>query len=175
MKTCSKCGETKKFSEFHKQKLTRDGLCPSCKSCASKRNKDLKVNPILQLKKIVTSSILIENKILKIDDKRLCRCCKNIFNISDMSQGVICYSCKRKEEKKRRMSEKGKEQKKVQDKKYYEKNKNIYSLKGKEYREKNKEELANKKREYYLKNIEKKKEYDRQYRLKKKLEKQQLN
>ena len=172
MKTCSKCKETKEFSEFFKQKSTKDGLSPACKSCESKRRKELKINPTMQLNKIVRSSVLIENKILKRENKKLCRCCKNIFNISDMNQGVVCLPCKREIGKKSRESEKGNLSKKIQDKRYYEKNKKKIALKTKEYREKNKEEIANKKNEYYLKNIEKKKEYDRQYRLKKKLEKQ---
>ena len=32
-KTCSKCGETKARSEFHKHKASKDGLCPRCKVC----------------------------------------------------------------------------------------------------------------------------------------------
>jgi 5-methylcytosine-specific restriction endonuclease McrA len=33
MKTCSKCGQSKTESEFHKDKKRRDGLDPRCKAC----------------------------------------------------------------------------------------------------------------------------------------------
>ncbi len=35
MKTCTKCGTAKPFSEFGKASNTRDGLYPSCKDCRS--------------------------------------------------------------------------------------------------------------------------------------------
>lgn len=34
-KTCTKCNEDKELTEFHKHKLGRDGLNPSCKACRS--------------------------------------------------------------------------------------------------------------------------------------------
>ena len=157
MKTCSKCGEIKAFSEFYKNKLAKDGFYTSCKYCESKRKKELKQNDELKLKKIIHSSIIIENKILLSSDKRLCKCCKLPFNIIDMSMGVICYPCKRSNEKKHRNTEKGALQKKMQDSRYYKKNKETYSAKAKEYREKNKELISIKKRDWYDKNIEKKK------------------
>ena len=33
MKTCSKCGDDKPLSEFHKDKHTKDGYTSSCISC----------------------------------------------------------------------------------------------------------------------------------------------
>jgi transketolase len=38
-KECAKCGETKKFSEFHKAKLGKYGLTTVCKVCKSEYNK----------------------------------------------------------------------------------------------------------------------------------------
>ena len=38
MKTCSRCGETKLKSEFHKDTSKKDSLCSRCKACASKHN-----------------------------------------------------------------------------------------------------------------------------------------
>lgn len=32
-KCCSKCGETKSLSEFHKSKNTKDGYHPQCRDC----------------------------------------------------------------------------------------------------------------------------------------------
>jgi len=36
LKKCSKCGELKPFSEFHKKKNTKDGLQSQCKMCNKK-------------------------------------------------------------------------------------------------------------------------------------------
>ncbi|GAF88472.1 unnamed protein product, partial [marine sediment metagenome] len=47
MKTCSKCGDTKEYSEFWKDKNRSDGLFPQCKSCVTEyraKNKHLKSN-----------------------------------------------------------------------------------------------------------------------------------
>ena len=38
-KVCSKCGEEKSISEFHKDKSTKDGLKSYCKSCAKEYKK----------------------------------------------------------------------------------------------------------------------------------------
>ena len=37
MKACTKCGETKALGEFHRNKLSDDGLCGTCKVCAKER------------------------------------------------------------------------------------------------------------------------------------------
>ena len=39
MKRCSRCGETKPHSEFHKQKRNRDGLRSYCKECQKAANR----------------------------------------------------------------------------------------------------------------------------------------
>lgn len=39
MKTCTKCGEGKALTEFHKDKHKKDGLTPTCKSCNRSRSR----------------------------------------------------------------------------------------------------------------------------------------
>lgn len=39
MKKCSKCGESKERSEFHRSSVHKDGLKPSCKVCRNAANK----------------------------------------------------------------------------------------------------------------------------------------
>jgi len=39
-KTCSKCGERKPMTEYHKQKGTSDGLRSMCKACKNKADSD---------------------------------------------------------------------------------------------------------------------------------------
>ena len=152
MKTCNKCGETKEFSEFHKDKSEKDGHHYTCAQCLKRRYKKLKESPLMQLQKAVKSSIRIENKILFKDEKRLCGRCKNIFLIADL-QGKYCKKCN-KEYKNQ----------------YFEENKEKKSEYVKQYREKNKEKIKEKQSqyfdEYYKKNKEKINERQRQYRLK---------
>lgn len=38
-KTCTKCKETKPFSEFHKDNRNKDGLVSHCKSCISEKGR----------------------------------------------------------------------------------------------------------------------------------------
>jgi len=46
MKTCSKCGEEKPLSLFHKNSHSKDGLYPSCKDCKNKQKQGYqKANP----------------------------------------------------------------------------------------------------------------------------------
>lgn len=39
MKTCTKCKETKSYTDFHKNKVSADGYRPDCKLCKAKLNK----------------------------------------------------------------------------------------------------------------------------------------
>lgn len=40
MKYCSKCKTLKPVTEFHKNKASKDGLCPVCKECRSETEKE---------------------------------------------------------------------------------------------------------------------------------------
>jgi len=44
MKKCSKCGELKSFSEFHKKKCSKDGLQSQCKKCIKEYRKEYRKN-----------------------------------------------------------------------------------------------------------------------------------
>jgi 5-methylcytosine-specific restriction endonuclease McrA len=41
MKTCTKCGETKELTEFHRNKQSKDGRRPNCKVCARAQVKQI--------------------------------------------------------------------------------------------------------------------------------------
>ena len=154
MKTCSKCKIEKPFEAFSKNKNSKDGHRTYCKECERLRYLELKKNPLMQLEKQIRSSIRLENKLLKRENKKLCSCCKEIFLIEDLVCEGYCKKCF-----------------KIYQKEFIEKNKGYYKTRNdnnKDYR-----------KEYYEKNKEKMKEYNReyhrQYRLKKKLEKLQNN
>ncbi len=171
MKTCSKCKIEKPFEAFCKNKNSTDGYRSYCAECERLRRLELKKNPLMQLKKQIRSSILLENKLLQRENKRLCFKCKEIFLIDDLVSGYSCKKCNAK-----RFEE------------YYKKNKGKRKEYNKEYREKNKEKrieyesehiekLKEYRKEYYEKNKEKNREYMREYmkkyyEKKKKLEKQ---
>ena len=155
MKIYSKCGIEKSFDDFHRNKNTPDGYSYACIKCLKLRSLELKKNPLMQLEKQIRSSVKLENKLLRRENKKLCTGCKEIFLIDDLVSGVICKECN---------TEYGKE--------YYEKNKEKMIEYSKEYREKNKEKIRENERYCREKNKEKNKEYQREYRLKKKLEKQ---
>lgn len=40
-KPCSRCGQTKPFSEFNRHSKTKDGLRPDCRECQKKRDREL--------------------------------------------------------------------------------------------------------------------------------------
>ena len=145
MKTCTKCGKTKEFSEFYKNKRNKDGYHFECKTCKKERDMELKKSPIMQLEKAVVASIITENKLLFKEGKKLCCLCKNIFLIATL-QGRYCQKCASKK-----------------NKEYREKNKEKIAKAHKKYRIENKEKINEKNKEYYEKNIEKMKEYKKQY------------
>ena len=167
MKTCTKCGKTKEFSEFYKNKRNKDGHHFECKICKNERDKELKKNPLMQLEKAVRASILIENKTLFKEGKRRCGLCENIFLIADI-QGNSCRKCNRKYNKEYR--EKNKERMAKYNEKYIMKNKEKIVKYNEKYREKNKEKRKEEAKEYSKqyreKNKEKINEKQRQYRLK---------
>ena len=179
MKVCTKCGVEKSFDEFHKNKISKSGYRSWCKECMRLKKLELKKNPLMQLEKQIRSSIILENKILLRDGKKLCTRCKGVFLIEDLASEIICKECNRTQQRKyykknkekikenrkeyrkeyykenkekiREYYEKNKEKTKEYRKEYYEKNKDICSKKGKEYREKNKEIIKERNRQYYFK------------------------
>lgn len=199
MKTCSKCGQIKEFSEFYKTTKMKCGYFSSCKECIKKRMHEKKENLIMQLESKVKTSIVVENKLLSGVDKKLCGKCHNVFYISDLINGKRCKECNRKHEKEYRdnnknkmfvinkksyeknkekilsnqkiyrKTEKGKEVKKAE---YY-KHKEKYIKRHKERYELKKEEIRQKQKIYYENNKEEINQRRKEERNKKKLEKEQ--
>ena len=97
MKTCTKCGETKEFSEFHKSIARKDGYVSQCKQCSKDRKKNLKNDDVLKLQKEIRSSIIIENKFLIKNGQKICSCCKKIYTPSALRKNqIICKDCDNK-------------------------------------------------------------------------------
>ncbi len=139
MKICSQCKLEKPFEAFWREKKAPDGYRSSCAECDKLRKLELKKNPLMQLEKQIRSSVILENKLLQRENKRLCAVCREIFLIDDLvSNGAFCKECSRKKSK----EDEAKKKEKRRDSriKYYEKNK-----------EKNKEKIKEKNRKYYEK------------------------
>ena len=170
MKTCSKCKIEKPFEAFYKSKKSTDRYAYACIECKKLRELEFKKNPLMQLEKQIRSSVILENKLLQRENKKLCFKCKEIFLIDDLSNSGACKECEK--ERLKEYHEKNKEKIKEQTREYRKKNKEKMNKQTMEYYEKNKEKIKESRREYYEKNKEKWRDDNRKYRLKKKLEKQ---
>ncbi len=155
MKICSKCKVEKPFEAFYIDKKSYDGHRSYCIECEKLRKLELKKNPLMQLERQIRSSVRLENKLLKKENKRLCSKCKEIFLIDDLVGGVVCKECSK---------EYSKEYSKEHKEKMIE-----YRI---EYYEKNKEKKRKNQRKYSKKNKGKRREYNKEYYKKKKLEMQ---
>ena len=102
MKTCTKCKVEKLFEAFHRCKTRYDGYQPYCIECIKLRKLELKKNPLMQLEEQIRSSIILENKLLKRENKKLCKSCKKVFLIDDLLGGVVCKECSIEYREKRR-------------------------------------------------------------------------
>lgn len=136
MKICNRCKETKELSEFWKDKRKKDGYSIVCKDCRKKATKELALSPESQLRKTITSSIIIENKILLRENKRICCKCYSISSLTGMV-GRYCLNCANS-----------------YNKEYHAKNKDNLNEKNRKYSEDNREKLKEYAREYRIKNKE---------------------
>lgn len=88
---CSKCGETDIY-KFWKRTNSKTGYNTWCKVCcklsarvSSKTNKDT-------IKGVIRNSIVVENKLLKSENKKICCKCKDIFTFKKESE-TRCRKC----------------------------------------------------------------------------------
>lgn len=177
MKTCTKCKLEKPFEAFWKQSKAKDGYLAECKQCTKERRKELKKIPLMQLERQIKSSIILENKLLAREGKRLCGKCNEIFLIEDLTMSGYCEKCSIEYSKE--YYQKNKDKIIEYNKEYQQKNKDKtreHSRKSsKKYYEKNKDKAKEISKEWKENNKDKIREYQREYRLKKKLEKEKEN
>lgn len=130
LKICNKCKKEKDETQFNNS--ARFGLYPTCKECISKRRKELKQDKALRIKTELHKIVLVENKILKMDNLSQCHTCRAEIPLSKTNH--YCLDCQKEQR------EKQKEKVLAQKKAWRDKNKE----KQKAYRDRNKE----KQREY---------------------------
>lgn len=157
-KSCNKCKEVKDLSEFHKSKYVKTGYAGTCKQCTNLRYKEKKQDPILQISGAIRSTILVENKILKWEDKRLCSVCKTPHPINNMVQSY-CKPCFSQKQKEYRNQEDTKGKLKVWKSTYYKNNIEDIKEKNKKYREENKDKYREYSNKYAANNKDKARKY----------------
>ena len=145
LKICNKCEIEKDTTEFNNS--ARFGLYPTCKSCISKRRKELKTEKKLRIKTELHKIILVENKILKQDGLSQCHTCRVRIPISKTNH--YCNDCHKEQR------EKDKEKVLAQKKAWRDKNKE----KQRAYRESKKEEM----KEYFALRYQSRKEQMKEY------------
>ncbi len=108
MQTCSKCGELKPFSEFHKLKAQKNGHRPDCKACHQvmkkaynpKRNIKRKQNPRYQEKNLESNLrtaygiTLEEYNALVFQQSGVCKVCKQLpTETSNQTNRLVVDHC----------------------------------------------------------------------------------
>ena len=137
MKTCSKCGETKPFAEFHKHKRNKDGYANCCKSCVAVRGRRWREDnkeAIAERKR----QYYQENKEAILEYHRRYR--------EENREAVL--------ERKRQWYQENKEAAVECKRQYYQENKDVILERNKRWREDNKEAIAERSRQYYQENKE---------------------
>lgn len=86
MKRCSRCGETKPHSEFHKQKRNRDGLHSYCKECQKAANRAWRAADTPE-KAQERAAQKAEKKALAGRGMRQCADCNEVKPHSEFSNG----------------------------------------------------------------------------------------
>lgn len=142
-KVCTKCGEEKALTDFHRHKRNKtDGRQSNCKTC---RAQYVKENFEKEQKR---KKEWYENNKERAKEKNRINYIKNKKERNEKGKE---YYYKNKE----KLSEKGKE--------YYNKNREIILEKQKKYVEENRERLLQYKKDYYEKNKEKLAEKSKEY------------
>ena len=145
MKTCTKCGETKPFMEFSKDRTKKDGHRSQCKSCRKQYREQNK-------------------EVVRERERRYREKNKEAF-----AERQRRYEKENKEailERKRRWREKNKEAAREYNRLYYQKNRETEIERQRRYQKENKEAILERERRRYQENREVILERDRRARKK---------
>ena len=169
-RNCSKCGEYKLWSEYHKSKKEACGYKSACKSCRNtiKRKYNRKISESKHKKEdpLMNPDIrfcntcgegksLLEyhkSKKHKLGRNYMCRCCLNSKNREYINNNPEVKARKNELQRERRKNPKVKEKRKVAGKKYREENKERILKRHREYRKNNPDKIKESQRKYNAKN-----------------------
>lgn len=146
MKKCSKCGESKNISEFHKKKASKDGLAYECKSCISEYKK-----------KYYEQN---RDEVLKKVKERYAKSCEDIKAYQEEYRK---NNAEKVAESKKNHYEQNKEKVLLKCKIYRENNREKIAETKRIYHQKNKEYILGKVRAYHKKHKKRIAEYMKQY------------
>jgi hypothetical protein len=132
MKTCYKCKEEKPFSDFHKNRTTKDGYHNQCKACKKEWRRSQYVKNKDRIRE-QTRKYKQENKEKVREYNRKYR--------QENKEKVREYNRKYKQENKDRISE--------YNHKHYQENKDHYIEYSRKYRQENKDRIREKDRKYH--------------------------
>jgi len=145
MKCCTKCGEQKEFSNFHKYKLSKDGYKAVCKECRRSESK----------------KFYQENKIEIVKKSKNYRE-ENSETLKEKKRKYYLDNKEKINKKSKKYREENSEFLKEINKKYREENSESLKEKKKQYR--SKEENKQRQKEWWLNNKDKRKEYRKSYK-----------
>ena len=157
MKTCTNCKKEKTLSDFHIRAKSKDGHCPECKDCISKKLKIYNENN----KKEISEKKKIYHKLIENKRKRY-----YIENKKIISEKKKKYNFKNKEKistQKKEYKILNKEKVKIKNTNWYNNNKNEHKKNVKLYSESNKEKIKNYRKQYYIENKDKLNSNKREY------------
>jgi len=141
-KRCSKCGEIKSITEFHKNKSYKDGLCFSCKKCILEYHKKYYQEHKKEKREYYKKYCQEHRKEQKKFKMIVCDSCKKGFVKKYNCQKYCCQECAKKARLKKqyqfRQTKNGKFTLKIHAKKYYENHKEKIKEHQKQYRRTNK-------------------------------------
>ena len=85
-KTCSKCGERKPMTEYHKQKGTSDGLRSACKACKLKADSEYAAaHPRPTATHLVHSGKVAQAVVAVKPEYGICACCEKKIKMAEAS------------------------------------------------------------------------------------------
>ena len=148
-KKCTKCGEVKNFSEFHKKKGGKNGLDSNCKTCRKEIAKEYRKTNADKIKER-------RKKYYKANADKIKERRKKYYKANaDKIKEYRKYNEDKIKEQKRKYKKANADKIKKYNKKYYKAN----TDKLKEYRKENTDKLKEYRKEYYKANADKLKEY----------------
>ncbi len=158
MKTCTKCGETKPFTEFYKHKISKDGYRSQCKSCRKQYRQENR-EAINERERRHYQ----ENK-EAIKERKRRHYQENKETIAERARRRYQENKETINEYQRQYYQENKEAIKEYNRQYREENKGLIREISRRYNQENKKAIKERKRRHYQENKEAIKERKRRYR-----------
>ena len=157
MKKCNKCGETKELTEFHKDKIQKDGRMTSCKECRKQHYQANREKIAEQRKQYYQAN---REKIAK-REKQYYQ--ENRENLTEYQRQYYQKNREKIAEREKQRYQANREKLVEQQRQYYKENREKAAEYQKQYYQENREKVAEYQKQYRQANSEKYEEYQKQY------------